>query len=107
QSEHLAVYRGAIEQLARRELVYRSFESRADIAALVSERETAAPWPRDPDGAPLFPGAPLAQQDEARLIEAGAPYAWRLDMAKAVKQTGPLTWIELGNAPEIEQGPVI
>jgi glutamyl-Q tRNA(Asp) synthetase len=107
QSEHLALYRDAIEQLARRELVYRSFESRADIARLVAQRETTAPWPRDPDGAPLFPGAPLTRQDEARLIEAGAPYAWRLDMAKATKQTGPLTWIELGNAPEIEQGPMI
>jgi glutamyl-Q tRNA(Asp) synthetase len=107
QSEHLAVYRDAIEQLARRELVYRSFESRADIARLVTQRKTTAPWPRDPDGAPLFPGAPLALEDEARLIEAGAPYAWRLDMAKAAKQTGPLTWIELGNAPEIEQGPTI
>jgi glutamyl-Q tRNA(Asp) synthetase len=107
QSEHLGLYRDAIEQLARRELVYRSFESRADIARLVAQRETTAPWPRDPDGAPLFPGAPLAFEDEARLIEAGAPYAWRLDMAKAAKQAGPLTWIELGNAPEIEQGPTI
>jgi glutamyl-Q tRNA(Asp) synthetase len=106
QSEHLAVYRGAIEQLARRELLYRSFESRADIARLVTQRETTAPWPRDPDGAPLFPGAPLAFEDETRLIEAGAPYAWRLDMAKATKLTGPLTWIELGNAPEINEGPV-
>src|SRR4051812_37319290 len=107
QSEHLAVYREAIEQLARRELVYRSFESRSDIARLVSLREATAPWPRDPDGAPLFPGAPLAFEDEARLIAAGAPYAWRLDMAKAAKQTGPLRWIELGNAPKIGQGPVV
>ena len=106
QSEHLAGYGAAIERLAAWGLVYRSFESRADIARLVTQREMTKPWPRDPDGAPLFPGAPLTKQDEARLIEAGAPYAWRLDMAKAAKKTGPLIWIELGNAPEIEKGPV-
>src|SRR3954471_10545329 len=39
QSEHLGLYRDAMEQLARRELVYRSFESRADIARLVAQRE--------------------------------------------------------------------
>src|SRR6059058_1165049 len=70
QSEHLGVYRDAILQLETRQLVYRSFESRADIARLVTEREATAPWPRDPDGAPLFPGAPLPGPDEARLIEA-------------------------------------
>src|SRR5476651_846220 len=65
QSEHLAEYGAAIERLAQQGLIYRSFESRADIARLVARRETSAPWPRDPDGAPLFPGAPLAQEDEA------------------------------------------
>ena len=35
----------------------RAFESRAEIARLVAEREAHAPWPRDPDGAPLYPGA--------------------------------------------------
>ncbi len=106
QSEHLAAYRAAIGQLARRGLVYRSFESRAEIARLVTQRETTAPWPRDPDGAPLFPGAPLAAEEEARLIAMGASYAWRLDIAKACKQAGPLTWIEHGSAPEAENGPV-
>jgi glutamyl-Q tRNA(Asp) synthetase len=106
QSEHLGVYGAAIERLAQQGLLYRSFESRADIARLVAQRETMARWPRDPDGAPLFPGAPLAKQEETRLIEAGVPYAWRLDMAKAVERAGQLMWIELGNAPEIKQGSV-
>jgi glutamyl-Q tRNA(Asp) synthetase len=106
QSEHLASYGAAVERLARHGLVYRSFESRADIARLVARRETLGPWPRDPDGAPLFPGTRLTQEEEQRLIEAGAPYAWRLDMAEASNRAGQLSWIELGNAPEIEQGPV-
>jgi glutamyl-Q tRNA(Asp) synthetase len=106
QSEHLSVYRDAVERFARQRLVYRSFESRADIARLVTQREIKTTWPRDPDGAPLFPGAPLAEPEEVRLIKAGAPYAWRLNMAKAYEQTGPLRWIEMGNAPGFEQGVV-
>src|SRR5207253_396226 len=57
QSEHLADYREAVEKLSAQGLVYPGFESRAEIAKLVAQRETAAPWPRDPDGAPLYPGA--------------------------------------------------
>ena len=37
-------------------LIYPSFESRAEIARLVTDREAQGPWPRDPDGAPLYPG---------------------------------------------------
>src|ERR1700745_2829994 len=53
QSEHLAVYRDAVAKLATQDLVYPSFESRAEIARLVAQREAGGPWPRDPDGAPL------------------------------------------------------
>src|SRR5215467_7523177 len=56
QSEHLDAYRGALAQLADRGLVYPSFESRAEIARLVAERDAQGRWPRDPDGAPLYPG---------------------------------------------------
>src|SRR3954469_18862029 len=35
QSEHLAEYRAALEKLSARNLVYPSFESRAEIARLV------------------------------------------------------------------------
>jgi glutamyl-Q tRNA(Asp) synthetase len=106
QSEHFADYRAAIERLARERLVYRSFESRTDIARLVATSALPTAWPRDPDGAPLFPGAALAQDDEARLVDRGVPYAWRLDMAKAVAQAGPLTWTELGHAHDRDKGVV-
>ena len=56
QSEYLADHRDALEKLTARGLVYPSFESRAEIARLVAREETEAPWPRDPDGAPLYPG---------------------------------------------------
>ena len=56
QSEHYDDYRAALGRLEAMGLVYPSFESRADIARLVAAKEAIAPWPRDPDGAPLYPG---------------------------------------------------
>src|SRR5262245_38068422 len=57
QSEHLDDYRAALARLDRAGLIYPAFESRGKIARLVAQHETHAPWPRDPDGAPLYPGA--------------------------------------------------
>jgi glutamyl-Q tRNA(Asp) synthetase len=109
QSEHLSEYREAVEKLAARGLVYPSFESRAEIASLVAEREAEAPWPRDPDGVPLYPGTAksLCSDARARLIEMGAPFAWRLDMAAACAQAGELDWLEHGEGPDGEIGTVV
>lgn len=95
QSEHYDDYRAALAKLEAMGLVYPSFESRAEIAALVAARE---PWPRDPDGAAVYPGDSKAASpaDRARRIEAGEPYALRLDMAAACARAGKLTWAEAG-----------
>ena len=111
QSEHLAQYRDALEKLAVQSLIYPSFESRSEIAKLVTEREANAastPWPRDPDGAPLYPGAAkfFAASERARLLESGVPYALRLDMAAACARAGDLTWTEHGKGPDGETGAV-
>ncbi|MEH2490920.1 tRNA glutamyl-Q(34) synthetase GluQRS [Bradyrhizobium sp. AZCC 2230] len=108
QSEHLADYRAALEKLAALGLVYPAFESRAEIARLVAAREAGGPWPRDPDGAPLYPGdaKALAAGERSRLIGTGAPYALRLDMAAACRRVAGLTWSELGEGPDGERGPV-
>jgi glutamyl-Q tRNA(Asp) synthetase len=96
QSEHLAAYRDAIARLDAQGLVYASFESRAEIAQLVRAREASGAWPRDPDGAPLYPGGArtLSAAERARRVAAGEPYTLRLDMAAAVARAGPLTWRE-------------
>jgi glutamyl-Q tRNA(Asp) synthetase len=59
----------------------------------VAEREAEGPWPRDPDGAPLYPGSAraLSEDERARRMQAGEPYALRLDMAAAVSRVGALT----------------
>ncbi|MGB6542931.1 MAG: glutamate--tRNA ligase family protein, partial [Xanthobacteraceae bacterium] len=56
QSEHFADYEAALAKLEAQGLIYPSFESRKEIAALVAERDQRGRWPRDPDGAPLYPG---------------------------------------------------
>jgi glutamyl-Q tRNA(Asp) synthetase len=108
QSEHFAFYRDAIERLSAQGLVYPSFESRAEIAGLVAQREADGPWPRDPDGAPLYPGEAksLSPATRQRLLGSGATYALRLDMAAACARTGELVWIERGRGPGGETGEI-
>jgi glutamyl-Q tRNA(Asp) synthetase len=102
QSAHLSDYRTALNKLSGQGLVFPSFESRAEITRLVAEREATGVWPRDPDGAPLYPGPAksLSPGERARLLRSGAPYALRLDMAAAVARAGGhLAWIERGEGP--------
>ena len=106
QSEHYDDYRAALARLDAQGLVYPSFESRAEIAALVAERDAQGPmlrrnWPRDPDGVPLYPGEAksMVPVERARRMQAGEPYALRLDMQAALARTGSLTWTEIGGRP--------
>jgi len=108
QSEHLADYRQALETLTAQGLVYPSFESRTEIARLVEQKDAEAPWPRDPDGAPHYPGTArsLSPDARARHLRSGAPYALRLDMAAACARAGDINWTEYGEGPEGETGAV-
>jgi glutamyl-Q tRNA(Asp) synthetase len=84
QSEHLADYRGVLDGLAERGLVYPCFCTRADIAREVAASAAA---PHGPDGAPLYPGTcrRLSAAERAERIAAGAAFALRLDMAAALQ----------------------
>jgi glutamyl-Q tRNA(Asp) synthetase len=74
-------------------LVYASFMSRAEIAAATS----APGWPRDPDGAPLYPGMERGERETVQARRRiGEPYALRLRMDAAIAQAGPLSWEEDG-----------
>ena len=109
QSEHLADYRAALDKLSAEGLVYPAFESRAEIARLVALKDQGGTaWPRDPDGAPLYPGTAKSLPPDARerLIARGEPYALRLDMVAACTRTGAMSWKELGEGPGGESGVV-
>jgi len=108
QSEHYDDYRAAVAKLESEGLLYPAYESRAGIAAMVAEREREGPWPRDPDGVPLYPGAAkeIPEAERRRRIDAGEPYALRLDMAAAVKRAGALIWNDSGQGPAGETGSI-
>lgn len=105
QSAHFADYRAALDRLAAMGLVYESFESRAQIRHAVEERPG---WPRDPDGAPLFPFAreEMSEAERARRHAAGEPHALRLDMTRATALAGALSWREAGTAAPLVADPM-
>lgn len=109
QSDHLDDYRAALATLDAMGLIYPAFESRTEIARIVAEREVASgqPWPRDPDGGIRYPelSKSLDEAERRRLIDAGAPYALRLDMTAALARTGPLHWDEAGEAVAADAAP--
>ena len=100
QSEHFNEYAAALERLSAMGLVRKAFLTRGEIARAVAQlAETrGAPWPCDPDGAPLYPGdeAVLSPQEIAAREAQGAPFALRLDMRAALARCkAPLSWQEL------------
>ena len=109
QSEQPDDYRAAVDRLSHAGLLYPAFESRGELARLVAVRERTAPWPRDPDGAPLYGGdaRQLTPAERERLINSGAPFALRLDLNAAIgRLAAPLTWREEGRGPAGETGMV-
>jgi glutamyl-Q tRNA(Asp) synthetase len=98
QSEHLELHRERFEALKRRGLVYPCFCSRAALARAVDalEARNGEKWPRDPDGAFLYPGIcrELEPDEATKRIGAGEPHGWRLRTAEASAIAGRLTWRE-------------
>ena len=83
QSERLATYAAALETLKARGLVYPCVCTRAEIAASASAPQG--------DAGPVYPGICRRLSAEEIAARTG-PCCWRLDMAKAVDETGALCW---------------
>ena len=86
QSEHIPDFDRVVADLVSCGLAYRCFRTRKDMA---EEREAAGL----PAGAP-FTGRPLPADDEARRLDAGEAYAWRLSLAACRDHLGA-QWDEL------------
>ncbi len=100
QSDHLADYQTALNGLRAEGLVYRCFKSRREI---LDEIARAPHGPQAP-----YRGAPLPQDEEARLIDQGAAFAWRLSLDAVRARLGPaleaLSFVEEGSGPGGECG---
>ena len=115
QSAHLDAYEAALGRLEAMGLIYPSFESRAEIARLVADRERAGPWPRDPDGVPFYPGdakalppgrAPAAPRMPAIRLRCASTWRPRRRWRRS-RGGGPLTWTETGAGPGGETGTIV
>lgn len=103
QSSHLGDYAAVIDALQNRGLLYRCFRTRTEILAGIGNAphgamEAARPGPHSPD-------------EEARFLEAGRPFAWRLSLDRAREALGEAAWtgltfIEQGAGPNGESGVV-
>lgn len=94
QSGRIGTYAAALENLRARGLVYPCFCTRADIAASLSA-------PHGPSGA-VYPGNCRNLSDAERIGRmADEPHCWRLDMARAIAETGELLWEEAGQGARI------
>ena len=110
QSDHFADYAEALDRLVDAGLAYPAFMSRGEIRAWIADHEAeGVSWRRDPDGVPLYPAVERGWSARRRqaAIASGAPFAWRLDVAGALRHAGRgLGWRETGFGPGGETGAV-
>lgn len=102
QSDHMDDFEAALEVLRGKGLLYRCFKTRKEIA------EAAASAPHGAGEG--FRGAPLSVDEEAALLEAGKPFAWRLSLSAAedfLGGLGGLTFQEEGAGPNGETGRIV
>jgi glutamyl-Q tRNA(Asp) synthetase len=80
QSQRQGAYLAALERLREAGLLYRCFRTRAEMASEIGRA------PHEPQAA--FVGEALDSPAEARLLAAGAPFAWRLSVRAAAEALG-------------------
>jgi glutamyl-Q tRNA(Asp) synthetase len=99
QSERFPIYADAAGRLRDMDLLFPCFCTRSDIAAHTTDA--------DPDGAPLYPGTcrHLDAQDVAERLARSDSVQYRLDMERAIKLTGALTFTIAG--PTVADRPQI
>lgn len=82
QSEHMADYETALQSLIDRQLVYRCFRTRKEVAEAIA----SAPHGEIEEA---FRGEALPPEEETAKLEAGEVFAWRLSLKKVRAALGP------------------
>ena len=106
QSDHLHEYVKVAEQLQVRGLLYPCFCTRKDIQR---EIEAAGAAPHGPEG-PLYPGLCRSMSEDERQsrIASGESFAMRLDLNRALAETGgDLEWMDLERGPQKAQPEIL
>ena len=110
QSEHFADYHSALDTLEIEDLIYPAFMSRGERNRVIANQTpTSGPWPSDPDGAPHYPDNDrcLSPDERQQRIDAGEPYALRLDMKAACDRVQfSLSFAETGTGPDGQTGQI-
>ena len=94
QSDRMDLYDQALSQLDRLGVLYPCFCTRRRIRVEIAQAGQA---PHGPVGEAMYPGIcrSLNVGERRHRIEAGEPYALRLDVGRALELTGALTWYDV------------
>jgi glutamyl-Q tRNA(Asp) synthetase len=93
QSDRMDLYDQALTQLDRLGVMYPCFCTRKGIRAEIAHAGQAPHGPAEA----VYPGIcrSLGVDERRRRIQADEPFALRLDVARALELTGPLTWYDV------------
>jgi glutamyl-Q tRNA(Asp) synthetase len=93
QSDRMDRYDQALGQLDRLGVLYPCFCTRRRIRVEIAHAGQA---PHGPAPEALYPGIcrSLEVAERQRRVEAGEPFALRLDVERALEMTGPLSWYD-------------
>jgi glutamyl-Q tRNA(Asp) synthetase len=94
QSDRMELYDQALSQLDRLGVLYPCFCTRRRIRVEIAHAGQA---PHGPAGEGIYPGIcrSLDVAERRHRIEAGEPYALRLDVGRALELTGPVEWYDV------------
>ena len=101
QSRRTVAHQGALERLRALDVLYPCFCTRREIQEEIARIGGA---PQGPDG-PLYPGTcrALTDSERAARLTGGQEPAWRIDVARAMRMTGPLEWQDRRHGRQLAQ----
>jgi len=111
QRDRLELYSAGLERLQGLRVVYPCFCTRKQIRMEVEQSGRA---PHGPNAELIYPGIcrDIDPSESQSRIAKGEPFAWRLDIDKALALTGPLQWYDcragsVQAQPEILGDPIL